>query len=293
LPKKKSKGKKTENKASAEPIVDKIDTAVTESVIEPSASTTKGVKPEEITEIINTDLAKVDYDELNATFDIDESDNVDLTGKAKEKAKPKVKKKKVIALIESKVLEVLSTVFEKNKGLLMKQGYTERNANKIAGSTISEFMNYLDLIIPDEFSPKNAMGKKMKKENSADWKLNAINVEHANSRMKELMAMGKIRIITVKGKSHFVPISSILKNSEAYIGSLWHIKQIRNILYNSKQWKSASQPYSRFFKDSNPLNLTFNEFENVLSTDEKALEFMWTKTGFDHSQLKGLGKTTT
>ena len=290
---KRSKQKKNKTKASAQPKVDKISTAVTESVLVDSAQTTKGLKAEDIKAVIDADLEKMNMDEINSVFTIDETASIDLEGKETTDAEVKERKAKVVALPTKKVLEVLSTIWEKNRAKLIERKFSARNATNLAGSTLNEFMDYLDLVVPDEFEPKNQMGRKLKKEGSTDWKLNAVNVEHVNRTFKRLMANGKLRILSVSNKSHFVPISCMLKNTKAYYGSLWHIKQIRNLLYNTKQWNSNSQPYNAFFKATNPLDLTLKEFENVLSKNDETLEFLWTSKGFDPTNLRELGKVKT
>jgi hypothetical protein len=293
LANKQSKGKKNKTKASAKPKVAKSDIATSESVLVESAQTTKGLKAEDIKAVIDADLDKMNMDEINSVFTIEESASIDLTGKKTTGVNVKISAPKVVALPTIKVLEVLSTIWTKNREKLISKGFSKKNSTNLAGSTLNEFMDYLDLVVPDEFEPKNQVGRKLKSEHSTDWKLNAVNVEHVNRTFKRLMANGKIRIISVSNKSHFVPISCMLKNVRAYYGSLWHIKQIKNVLYATKQWNSVSQPYNAFFKAENPLNLTFKEFENVLSQEEKTLEFLWTSNGFDPTNLKGLGKATT
>jgi len=289
---KQSKRNKSKNKASAPPKVVKDDTAQSDSVIEESKDNVKGLALDDLSTVIEKDVAKaksMDFSELNDTFDLDDDFNVTTEGKQREK---RISKPKVNALPEKQILEVLATIFDKNKAELIKNGFTQRNANKVAGCTYKEFMPYLNVVVPDNYEPRNRKAKDLKAKGSADWKLYGVNKEAVNRRMKQLMAKGSLMINTVNGKYHLVPTRSMIKNVEAYIGSIWHINQIRNILYQTEQWNQGSNPYINLFKPVNPLNVTIKQFEKALALDKDLLKSFWTKNGFDTTKLnEALGIT--
>lgn len=277
---------KNKNKASAQPKVDKIDTATTDSVVEEPKDNIKGLTLDEISTVIEKDVEKaksMDFSELNNTFDINDEFNVTTEGKQREK---RISAPKVNALPERAILEVLGTIFDKNKAELIKEdGLSPRNANKIAGCTYKEFMPYLNVVVPDNYEPRNRKAKNLKSKGSDDWKLFGVNKEAVNRRMKQLMAKGTLIINLVNGKYHLVPTRSMIKNVEAYKGSIWHINQIRNILYETEQWNTGSNPYINLFKPINPLGLETKNFEKVLALDKELLKTFWTKTGFDEEKL--------
>lgn len=284
--------KKTQIKASAQPKVVKDSTATKDSVETESKTTTKGLDLDDVNTVIENDLEKSnakDFTELNSTFDIGEAFEITIKGKDKEK---RISLPKVEPLPESKVLEVLSSIWDINRETLIKSGFEAKHANKMAGCTYSEFMPYLNVVIPDNYEPRNRKAKGMKIKDSADWKLHGVNKEAVNRRMKALMAKGSLIIYRVQGKFHLVPTQSMIKNVDVYKGSIWHINQIKNILYDTLQWNQGTSPYIDLFKESNPLGLTTKQFEKVLALDRKVLQSMWTKSGFDTTKLnEALGIT--
>ena len=154
-------------------------------------------------------------------------------------------------------------------------------------------MPYLNVIIPDNYVPKNRKAKELKTKGDDNWKLLGVNKEAVNRRMKHLMAKGILIIYRVNGKYHLVPTQSMVKDVEAYKGSIWHINQIRNILYQTEQWNQGSNPYINLFKPDNPLGLETKNFEKVLGFDRDLLRSLWTVNGFDEDLLmKALGITS-
>ena len=300
LTNKQSKHKKRKTKASAQPKVVKNDIAVSDSeIIESNVNTTpdttpvpsdKGLALDDIKSVIDKDLEKatvVDLTELNSQFDESETFEITLTGKTKDTT---IRKPKINPLPESKIIEVLSTIWEKNREALLKEGFNQKNASRLAGSTYEEFTPYLNVVIPDNYEPRNHRSKELKTKGSDDWKLIGVNREAINRRMKYLMAKGSLIIYTVSGKFHLVPTKCMVKNVKAYEGSLWHIRQIRNILYNTKQWIDGTTPYISFFKDSNPLGLEKQNFVKVLGFSNETLQSLWTSSGFDEQlMMKELG----
>lgn len=282
---KQSKKRKTQIKASAQPKVVKNDKAVSDSVIEESKPNDKGLDLDDIKTVIDNDVEKaiaIDYSTEFDMFDSTEEFTITTEGKQREK---RISKPKVNALPESVILEVLHTIWETNRDSLIKLGNSKKEASKLAGCTYKEFMPYLNVVIPDNYEPRNRKSKAMKSKGSADWKLYGVNKEAVNRRMKQLMAKGSLIIFIVNGKYHLVPTQSMVKNVEAYKGSIWHINQIRNILYQTEQWNQGSNPYINLFKPTNPLGLEIKNFEKVLGLDSKMLQAHWTKSGFDEENL--------
>lgn len=279
--------KKKKTKATAQPKVVKNDIAVSDSELTETNDKTKGLALDDIKAVIDKDLVKavsLDYSELNDNFDLDDEFEITTQGREREK---KISEPRIEALPENRVIEVLAEVWDSNRESLIKQGFSSKNASRLAGCTYNEFMPYLNVIIPDNYKPRNKASQKLKSEGSADWKLTGVNKEAVNRRMKQLMAMGSIIIYKVNGKFHLVPTQSMVKNVNAYKGSIWHINQIRNILYNSEQWNQGSNPYINLFKLSNPLDLTTKEFEQALGLDKETLRSFWnTDSGFDTTKLK-------
>lgn len=272
-------------KASAQPKGDKITTAVSDSVLDESKANVKGLALEDISTVIEHDVAKaqaIDYSTEFSIFDSDDEFNITTEGKARER---KASTPKVSALPEAKILEVLTTVWESNREDLLKAGNNTRNASRLAGCTYKEFMPYLDVVVPDNYEPKNRKSKALKSKGSADWKLFGVNKEAVNRRMKGLMAKGVLIIYRVNGKYHLTPTACMVKNVEAYKGSIWHINQIRNILYQTEQWNQGTNPYINLFKPINPLGLEIKNFEKVLALESTKLKAHWTKTGFDEENL--------
>ena len=282
---KQSKRNKAKIKASAQPKVVKDNTAVSDSVIADSKPTVKGLALDDVNTVIEKDVAKaisIDYSTEFDMFDSTEEFTITTEGKQREKgiAKPKVQ-----ALPESVILEVLHTIWEKNREIAIKTGHSKKEASKLAGCTYKEFMPYLNVVIPDNYEPRNRKSKDLKTKGSDDWKLSGVNKEAVNRRMKQLMAKGSLIIFIVNGKYHLVPTQSMVKNVEAYKGSIWHINQIRNILYQTEQWNQGSNPYINLFKPINPLGLETKNFEKVLALDSTKLQAHWTKSGFDEENL--------
>ncbi len=290
-----SNKRKRKTKATAKPKVVKNDIAVSDSVLtETNDKTTpdttpvdsdKGLPLDDIKAVIDKDLVKantIDYSELNDVFDENEEFEITLTGKTTTK---RVAKAYINPLPENIILETLATVWESNREELIKEGYSAKNASKLAGATYEEFMPFLNVVIPDNYEPKNQKAKNLKTEGSEDWKLIGVNREAVNRRMKKLMAKGTLIIYRVSGKFHLVPTRCMTKHITAYKGSIWHIRQIRNILYNTKQWNQGTTPYIDYFKESNPLGIDKVNFVKVLGFPNETLQSLWTNSGFDATKL--------
>lgn len=289
LKNKQSKTKKKETKAQALPKVVKNDSATKESETKGSNNSTKGVKAEDLSNILKKDVDKSIHAECDSVFGTTETFTYSLKGRAKGSSKGHTIKTKIVALPESKILEVLGTIWSKNRTELINAGSNKVNANRMAGSTIEDFMDYLDLVIPDNYEPRNTLGKELKAKGSADWKLNAVNKEAVNRRMKSFLAKGSIIIYRIANKFHYVPTKSMITDTKAYKGSIWHIRQIRNVLYGSKQWRTGTSPYREFFTPVPPLNLTIDEFELLLAMDDKNLTVLWDKNRFENLTPEELG----
>jgi len=225
---------------------------------------------------------------------IGESFAVDLTGKKTTSRTGVSKKKKVDPLPTNKVMEVLTTIFQENHAGYIKQGAKVSTANKFAGATFDEFVPYLDLIVPDEFEPRNKEARSMKINGEDGWKRIAVRRPAVNRRLKELIANGTIIVYSVANKFHLVPTQCIVKNVNAFINSAWHVIQIKNILFHTKQWKGSETPYYQWFKPNHPLTqfgFDFSQFEKFLSMDHNVIYSAWTNSGWDQSKLSELLKT--
>lgn len=283
-----AKRRKQQIKASAQPTVVKDDTAQKDSVETESKVSDKGLALDDVNTVIQTDLEKSnskDFSELNDIFDVDETFDITLKGKEKDK---KVSTPRVEPLPESKVIETLVSIWEINRERLINTGFEAKHANKMAGCTYTEFMPYLKVVVPDNYVPKGRSKKDIKINEPDTWKLKAVNTEAIRRRMKALMAKGSLILYRVQGKSHLVPTKSMIKNVDAYKGSIWHINQIRNILYDTMQWDQGTSPYIDLFDEGNPLGLTTKQFEKVLALKSEDLQGMWTKKGFDTTKLNEL-----
>lgn len=288
LPTKPSKKNKKKNKASAQSKGIKDTTAQPDSETIETTDTTKGVSLEEVDSVIATDVEKVITKEFESLTDLFDSDDPDEEFNIKTKGRTTVKRianPKVEAMPESAVLEVLRIVWEKNREQLLSHGFSKKNASKLAGCKTAEFRDYLDLVIPDDYTPKGKHKKNLKSEKPNSWKFDAVNNPAINRKMKELMAKGLVIIYKVDGRNHHVPTESVI-SPEIYNGSKWHINQIRNILYRSAQWKGSETPYINFFSEGNPLDLSLKEFDKALGLDKDLLNSFWTKSGFDTTKLK-------
>lgn len=257
---------------------------------EGSSNSGTGVPLDKVADVIATDVTKTNS--VYGHFEIGESFQYKKKGSTTTKSKTG-STKTIDPMPKDKVVSVLQGIYEKNYDILTKKGLSPKNARKVAGSTVDEFRSNLNLIVPDEFTPKNPDGKRLKKAGKEGWKTEAIRKEGMLRKLKQFMADGSILIYRIDGKFHFQPTTTMGLSVEQFRHSIFHIMQIRNVLFakrvvNGKvirqtQWNGDG--YRTWFKEDTPLGLSLDEFENVLSNPEEKIWDAWKTTGFDKKAL--------
>lgn len=214
----------------------------------------------------------------------------------KKGSKRKVASLKVNPLPFDKIMAVIDSTFKTMQQRPDIKTLKPQDALILSGTKVEDLMNALSIIVPDNYEPRGKTKTNLKTEHPKSWKSRAVNKEAMLSRMRELLADGRVIFFRVSGKLVFANVETFNFKKGSFYGSVWHICQIRKWLFQSERWKNkngSSNGYEGFFK---PLpfwenqGLTFADFEKVLSLAEEKIYLAWSTDGWDTNLLKEIIK---
>jgi len=210
-----------------------------------------------------------------------------------EKSKPKrIATPRIDPLPTDKILRAIDKTFETKQQRPDIQGMNQKQGIILSGMLLAEIIASLPLIVPDEYVPKGKTKKDLKTQYPKSWKTKAINSEHIQNKMKQLLADGEIMTFRVDGKYIFANPKTFGLTKEAYFGSIWHILQIRKYMFQSTRWESSNgkKGYDRFFIPNPFFDETFTrqDLEAFLTLKEEQIFEAWTPEGWDLPKIREL-----
>ena len=116
-------------------------------------------------------------------------------------------------------------------------------------------------------------------EKPKKWKKEALNEPSIRDKLKVFVADGDLIVFKVAKNRYMYCLTKTFMSIEKYLGSIWHVQQVRNVLFQSSQWPDTTQKKglrNRFVP--NPFfDLPLKDLESLLTLSEEKIWQTWDK----------------
>lgn len=198
--------------------------------------------------------------------------------------------------LKSTVLDVMKAMYDKKQGYPQINERPPRESKILSGMLIGEFVGALKQIVPDNYIPKGKNKKNLKTDKPKTWKLFAINEPSIRDKLKKFVSDGDVLVFKVDKNRFMYCLTHTFLKLDTYIGSIWHLLQIRQHLFQTAQWvdKSDKKGMRNWFVPNPFFEGTLVDLELVFESKEKDIWACWVKDkkAFDPKLVKTLIKTT-
>ena len=195
--------------------------------------------------------------------------------------------------LKSTVMDVMVAMYDKKQSYPKIKEKPKRESIILSGMLIGEFVGALDQIVPDNYLPKGKNKRNLKKEKPTTWKRFAINEPSIRDKLKRFVADGDVLVFKVDKNRFMYCLTKTFMKLETYIGSIWHMLQVRQHLFQTAQWvdKSDKKGMRHWFVPNPFFEGTLIDLELILENqDEAKIWACWDKDekGFNPKVIKDL-----
>ena len=177
------------------------------------------------------------------------------------------------------VLKIVQVMYEKKQSLPKIKAEKTREGRILSGMLVGEFVNALMQIVPDGYTPKGRNKKNIKAEKPTKWKKEALNEPSIRDKLKVFVADGDVIVFKVAKNRYMYCLTTTFMSIEKYLGSIWHLQQVRNVLFQSSQWvdRTNKKGLRNRFVPNPFFELPLEDLESLLTLSEVIIWQTWDK----------------
>lgn len=192
-------------------------------------------------------------------------------------------------------LEVMQAMYEKKQSFEGIKALGKRESRIMSGMLIGEFINALEQIVPNDYVPRGKNKRNLKTEKPKTWKRFAINEPSIRDKLKKFLANGDILIFNVDKNRHMFCLTSTFMPVDKYVGSIFHLLQVRQHLFQSSHWvdTTSKKGHRNWFIPNPFFEGTLADLEALLTLNSDKIWKAWVKdsNSFDPKVVKKLIKS--